>query len=506
MEVVGALDNGTQSTRFIVYDSAARAVASAQLEYAQHTPRPGWLEHDPQDLLATSRECIAKAVAAAQEAVGPVKVKAIGITNQRETTIMWDRRTGQPLYNAVVWSDLRTQDICEAMKAKHGGQDAFRDVTGLPISTYFSAFKARWLLDNVPAVAEAGDNLMFGTVDSWLIYHLTGGADGGVHVTDVSNASRTMLLELSSLTWSARMLEVFDLPAAMMPRLVSNAEIYGHIKDESSPLHGVPIAGCLGDQHAALLGQRCTAGEAKNTYGTGCFMLLNTGPACVASTHGLLSTLAFKLGAAAAPQYALEGSIAVAGRGISWLKDNLGLLDSAKESEAVAGSVEDTGGVYFVPAFSGLYAPHWRSDARGVLVGMTLATARGHVVRAMLEAICFQTKEVLDAMQRDSGLKLTTLRVDGGATANALLMQMQADLLGTPVLRPADQESTALGAALAAGLTVGMWDEAFVFRPEHEDSTASVFQPALSAEDVAPRYRRWQDAVQRSLGLADTGQ
>jgi len=502
MECIGALDNGTQSTRFIVYDAQARAIAQHQVEYEQHTPKPGWLEHDPDDLLATSKECMREALAAAEKAVGPVRVKAIGITNQRETTIIWDRRTGRPLYNAIVWSDLRTQLICEDMKAKHGGQDAFREITGLPISTYFSAFKARWLMDNVPAVAEAGENAMFGTVDSWLIYHLTGGADGGVHVTDVSNAARTMLLELSTLTWSEKMLQVFGLSRAMLPTLVSNSEIYGHIKDSRNPLNGVPIAGCLGDQHAALLGQRCTAGEAKNTYGTGCFMLLNTGPEPVASTHGLLSTLAFKLGANATAHYALEGSIAVAGLGISWLQKNLGLLRNAAESEAVAGEVDDTGGVYFVPAFSGLYAPHWRSDARGVLVGMTLSTARPHVVRAMLEAICFQTKEVLDAMQHDSNLKLTTLRVDGGATANSLLMQMQADILGTPVLRPADQESTALGAALAAGLAVGVWDESFIFKPQHDDSSATTFAPTLTPEQVAPRYRRWQDAVQRSLALS----
>jgi len=379
-------------------------------------------------------------------------------------------------------------------------QEAFRETTGLPISTYFSAFKARWLFENVPDVLAAGSNVMLGTVDSWIIYNLTGGKDGGIHVMDVSNASRTMLLDLASLSWSDRMLEVFGLDRSMLPSLVSNAEVYGSVSDSKHPLHGVLIAGCLGDQHAALLGQRCRTGEAKNTYGSGCFMLLNTGPKMTASTHGLLSTVSFKLGPTAPTQYALEGSIAIAGLGISWLQRNLGVIGSAKESEEVARQVEDTGGVYFVPAFSGLYAPYWRSDARGVLVGMTLSTGRAHVVRAMLESICFQTKAILDAMRQDSGLELASMRVDGGACANDLLMQMQADFLLAPVVRPMYQESTALGAAFAAGLAVGTWDEAFVF--DHSlEGAATIFPPQLSAEQLAPRVAKWKDAVQRSFGL-----
>ncbi|GIM04542.1 hypothetical protein Vretimale_9090 [Volvox reticuliferus] len=463
---IAAIDQGTQSTRVFMFDRDFTPVASHQVDLPQIYPQAGWCEHDPVDIWHTVLECLSRAWedleqrAEAARQPPPLMV-ALGITNQRETTVVWHRITGEPLYNAIVWSDNRTSELCDQLAAIHGGRDAFRSVTGLPISPYFSATKYLWMYENVPAVRAAVDSgdAAVGTIDSWLIWQLTGGASGGSHVTDVTNASRTLLMDLETLDWHEPTLAAFRCPRTVLPRIVSNSEYYGLIiptcateptrgsgwkyygsgapewvQHPLEPLLGVPITGCLGDQMAAMLGQRCRPGEAKNTYGTGCFMLLNTGQRRIASTHGLLTTVAFKLGPEKPVHYALEGSVAVAGSGISWLRDNLGLIDSAAESEVLAASVPDTGGVYFVPAFSGLLAPHWRADARGVLLGMTSFTTRAHVVRAMLEAICFQTREVLDAMRRDAELDehhggLTALRVDGGAAANDLLMQLQADLL-----------------------------------------------------------------------------
>ncbi|EFJ47782.1 hypothetical protein VOLCADRAFT_91722 [Volvox carteri f. nagariensis] len=486
-ECTAALDQGTQSTRVFIFDRDCAPIASHQADLPQIYPQAGWCEHDPMEIWRTVLECLSRAW-------------------ERETTVVWSRTTGRPLHNAIVWLDNRTSELCDKLAAVHGGRDAFRAVTGLPISPYFSATKYLWMYENVPEVRAAVDSgdAAVGTIDSWLIWQLTGGAAGGVHVTDVTNASRTLLMDLDSLEWHESTLEAFRCPRVVLPRIASNAEVYGLI----TPTHatapqlygsgGVPIAGCLGDQMAAMLGQRCRPGEAKNTYGTGCFMLLNTGQRRIASTHGLLTTVAFKLGPDKPTNYALEGSVAVAGLGISWLRDNLGVIGSAAESEVLAASVPDTGGVYFVPAFSGLLAPHWRADARGVLLGMTSFTTRAHVVRAMLEAICFQTREVLDAMRRDAELDehhggLAALRVDGGAAANDLLMQLQADLLQVPVVRPAFRETTSLGAALAAGLAVNMWSK--------EEATA--FQPGVTPAAAGRRYDRWRKAVERALDLAD---
>lgn len=433
-----------------------------------------------------------------------MKVVSLGITNQRETTVVWDRATGKPLYNAVVWLDNRTSAICSAWEERVGGRDYFRPVTGLPISTYFSAFKFQWLYEHVPAVraAAAAGTCLFGTVDSWLIYCLTGDVKGGVHVTDVTNAARTMLMDLGTLQWHQPYVELFGMRPDMLPRIVSNVEVYGHVAE--GPLEGVPISGCLGDQMAAMLGQRCVQGEAKNTYGTGCFMLLNTGPTPQPSKAGLLTTVAFQLGPSQPAQYALEGSVAVAGLGVSWLQSNLGVIEDAQESETLARQVPTTGGVYFVPAFSGLLAPHWDATARGVIAGLSGSSTRAHVVRAMLEAVCYQTREVLDAMKRDAGLQLKALRVDGGATKNNLLMQLQADILQVPVLRPVFQETTSMGAALAAGLAVGFWTLEEVFdHSSQQGSTA--FSPEASTKEADRRYSCWQKAVGLCHGLVQLG-
>ncbi|GFR41737.1 hypothetical protein Agub_g2490 [Astrephomene gubernaculifera] len=513
-DCIAALDQGTQSTRVFLFDKDCNPLASHQVDLPQIYPQAGWCEHDPLEIWRTVLECLSKAWELGQQQMAasgrpPLRMLGLGITNQRETTVVWSRTTGRPLHNAIVWLDTRTSDLCGRLAEQHGGRDAFRGITGLPISPYFSATKYLWLYDHVPEVRAAVDcgDAAVGTVDSWLIWQLTGGAGGGVHVTDVTNASRTLLMDLDSLDWHPPTLAAFRCPREVLPRIVSNAEVYGTITanrhnghregyngrngDQDHPLaafEGVPIAGSLGDQMAAVLGQRCRPGEAKNTYGTGCFMLLNTGGRRIASTHGLLTTLAFKLGPGQPANYALEGSVAVAGLGVSWLRDNLGLIGSAGESGELAASVKDTGGVYFVPAFSGLLAPRWRADARGVLIGMTSFTTRAHVVRAMLEAICFQSREVLDAMRQDAGLQggLAALRVDGGAAANDLLMQLQADLLQVPVLRPAFRETTSLGAALAAGLAVGFWSEEEIF--------ASAASPAAACS-AAASPRRLQTAA-----------
>ncbi|GAB4822772.1 hypothetical protein N2152v2_009818 [Parachlorella kessleri] len=519
MECMGAIDQGTQSTRFFLYNQECSPIASSQIEFQQLYPKSGWVEQDPLTIWESMRTAIQQTMEQAQHEHGEVVVKAIGITNQRETTLVWDRQTGEPLHNAIVWLDNRTSGICHEMYARFGSWDHFRQVTGLPISTYFSAYKLRWLLDNVPEVAEAAKagRCLFGTVDSWLLYKLTGGRDGGIHVTDVVNAARTNLMDVRTLSWHMPTLDVFGISPNMLPEIRSNAEVYGVVKDDG-PLVGVPIAGCLGDQQAALLGQRCRVHEAKSTYGTGCFVLLNTGSEVVDSAHGLLSTVGYKLGPQADTNYALEGSIAIAGQGVSWLRDAMGFIGSAAESEEVAGSVPDTAGVYFVPAFGGLLAPWWRDDARGVILGLTQYTTKAHLVRAMLEAICFQTRDVLEAQRRDAEVhQLKALFVDGGASQNDLLMQaslvqaghvllvvvMLADLLQVPVSRPKNLETTSLGAAIAAGIGVGFWTAEQAFNGLRGAADGTLFKPQVPREDAEQRYTKWLKAVQRSMDLQD---
>lgn len=502
MEVVGSIDQGTQSTRFTLYDRRGKILGAHRVEVQPSCPKPGWCEHDPTIIWNSAVEAIEKCLEGAQKAYGPVKVVSIGITNQRETTVVWDRATGTPLYAAIVWLDCRTSDICKRLMDDVGSKDYFRKVTGLPISTYFSGVKLRWMIENVPAVKEAvaAGTCCFGTIESWLIYNFTGGSNGGVHVTDVSNASRTLMMNLATRQWHEPYLQLFGATPAIMPRIASNVEVFGHVKE--GPLKGVPIGGSLGDQQAAVLGQRCVAGEAKNTYGTGCFMLLNTGNKMVPSTHGLLTTMAWQLGPGKAPQYALEGSVGMGGATISWLRDQLGVIRSAAESESVAASVTDTGGVYFVPAFSGLLAPHWRDDARGIIIGLTGFSTKGHVVRAALEAICFQTKDILDAMRKDANLDgLKRLKVDGGASKNATLMQIQADLLQVDVERPEDQETTSLGAAFAAGLCVGFYTEQQIFKDC--PGATDIFKPEVTPQEAKKRYSKWHKAVVKSMDLGD---
>ena len=433
-------------------------------------------------------------------------VLGVGVTNQRETTVVWCKQTGRPLTNAIVWLDTRTSALCKRLSRQHGGASAFSRITGLPINTYFSVYKYLWMVEHCSAVAEAVEEgrAAFGTIDSWLIYSLTG---GGAHVTDVSNASRTGLMDLQACAWHEPTCAALGVPLHILPSIKSNAEVFGHV--QAGPLQGVPICGCLGDQQAATLGQRCRMGEAKNTYGTGCFLLLNTGPTLVHSSHGLLSTVAFKLGPVAQTQYALEGSVAIAGAGVTWLRDNLGIIASARDVEALAGSAPDAAGVVFVPAFGGLLAPHWRDDARGTICGLTQYSTRSHIARALLEAICFQTREVLDAMTADARscrlhLSLLSLRVDGGASSNNLLMQMQADILGQPVVRPADVETTALGAALAAGVALGLWSGESLLSAHHTREGATEFTPKCSEAERASMYLRWKAAVDRSMGWVNT--
>jgi glycerol kinase len=498
-EYVGALDQGTTSTRFIVFDHGGSVVAAEQREHEQIYPGPGWVEHDPLVIWARCQEVIHGALAKA--GLRATDLAAVGVTNQRETTVVWDRRTGWPIYNAIVWQDTRTAGIIEEL-ARDGGQDRFRSKVGLPLATYFSGPKIRWILDNVSearARAEAGD-LIFGTIDSWVIWNLTGGwskggpSGGGVHVTDVSNASRTMLMDLHTLDWDSEMLAVMGVPRSMLPAIRSSSEVYGHAVGD---LAGVPVAGDLGDQQAALFGQTCFApGEAKNTYGTGCFMLLNTGTAPVASKAGLLTTVGYRIGTEPAV-YALEGSIAIAGALVQWLRDNLGLIATSADVETLARTVDDNGGVYFVPAFSGLFAPYWRSDARGVIAGLTQYVNRGHIARAVLEATAWQTREVLDAMNADSGVALKALKVDGGMVHNELLMQFQADVVGVPVIRPKVAETTALGAAYAAGLAVGFWSSQDELRANWVRDCE--WQPAMDASEREREYRLWKKAVTRTF-------
>ncbi|KAJ7962820.1 Glycerol kinase [Quillaja saponaria] len=511
---IGSIDQGTTSTRFIIYDHSVRPIGSHQVEFTQIYPEAGWVEHDAMEILESVRVCIGKALDKATADGHNVDsgLKAIGLTNQRETTLVWSKSTGCPLYNAIVWMDARTSSVCRKLeKELSGGKTHFLEKCGLPISPYFSAVKLLWLLENVDAVKEAvksGDAL-FGTIDTWLIWNLTGGVKGGLHVTDVSNASRTMLMNLKTLEWDKSILETLKVPGAILPKIVSNSEVIGKIS-AGWPITGIPISGCLGDQHAAMVGQACGKGEAKSTYGTGAFILLNTGEEIITSKHGLLTTLAFKLGPKAPTNYALEGSIAIAGAAVQWLRDSLGIIRSASEIEDLAAQVDSTGGVYFVPAFNGLFAPWWRDDARGVCIGITRFTSKCHIARAVLESICFQVKDVLDSMHRDSGEKEVkndkgefVLRVDGGATVNNLLMQIQADLLGSPVFRPKYIETTALGAAYAAGLAIGFWKEDEIFDKKEKSKNAIVFRPIIDEELRKKKEASWVKAVARTFDLAN---
>ena len=490
---VGALDQGTTSTRFMIFDHAGGVVAIDQKEHEQIYPKPGWVEHDPMEIWTRSVEVIRGALAKA--GIAASDLAAVGVTNQRETTVVWNRRSGKPVYNAIVWQDTRTDRIIGEF-AKDGGQDRLRAKVGLPLATYFSGPKVKWVLDNVEgarARAEAGD-LMFGNIDTWCIWNLTGGVDGGVHVTDVTNASRTMLMNLETLDWDPEILKLMGIPRSMLPAIKASSAVYGRAVGD---LAGVPVAGDLGDQQAALFGQTCfSAGEAKNTYGTGCFMLLNTGTKAVPSKSGLLTTLGYKIGDQPAV-YALEGSIAITGALVQWLRDNLGMIKTSPEIEELAKTVDDNGGVYFVPAFSGLFAPYWKSDARGVIAGLTRYVNKGHIARAVLEATAWQTREVLDAMNADSGVPLTALKVDGGMVYNDLLMQFQADVLGVPVIRPKVAETTALGAAYAAGLAVGFWTAVEDLRQNWAKDKE--WKPKMDETTRQKDYKLWKKAVTRTF-------
>ncbi|MCY4371966.1 MAG: glycerol kinase GlpK [bacterium] len=491
---VGALDQGTTSTRFMIFDRRGGVVASSQREFRQILPEPGWVEHDPVEILETVGAVVAEALSVA--GLTAADLVAVGITNQRETTVVWDRTTGLPLANAIVWQDTRTDKLCSTLAEGHG-IDRFRDRTGLPLATYFSGPKTAWLLanvDGIAAAAEAGTAVM-GTIDSWLVWNLTGGPHGGRHVTDVTNASRTLLMDLDTLDWSDQLLEGIGIPRSMVAGIVPSV---GRIAVGTGVLAGVPISAILGDQHAALFGQACyEPGEAKNTYGTGCFMLMNTGSRKVPSRSGLLTTVGYQI-SGRDPVYALEGSVAVTGALVQWLRDNLGLISASDEVEGLAASVEDNGDVYFVPAFSGLFAPHWRSDARGVIAGLTRFARKGHIARAVLEATAYQTREVLEAMRSDSGVAVGELKVDGGMVVNELLMQFQADILDVPVVRPRVSETTALGAAYAAGLAEGFWDGLDDLRKNWQE--ARRWTPAMRADTREVYYTKWKMAVERSLG------
>ena len=477
----------------MIFDHSGGVVAIDQKEHEQIYPKPGWVEHDPAEIWTRCGEVIRGALAKA--GITASDLAAVGITNQRETAVVWDRKTGKAVYNAIVWQDTRTDTLINGW-AKDGGQDRFRAKVGLPLATYFSGPKVKWILDNVPgaqAKADAGD-LLFGNIDTWCIWNLTGGVSGGVHVTDVSNASRTMLMNLATLDWDPDMLKVMGVPRSMLPAIKASSAVYGKGVGD---LAGIPIAGDLGDQQAALFGQTCfSAGEAKNTYGTSCFMLLNTGTKPVQSKSGLLTTLGYKIGDQPAV-YALEGSIAITGALVQWLRDNLGMIKTSPEIEELAKTVDDNGGVYFVPAFSGLFAPYWKSDARGVIAGLTRYVNKGHIARAVLEATAWQTREVLDAMNSDSGVPLTALKVDGGMVFNDLLMQFQADVLGVPVIRPKVAETTALGAAYAAGLAVGFWKEVEDLRANWQKDHE--WKPKMDAKTREADLKLWKKAVTRTF-------
>jgi len=496
---IAAIDQGTTSSRFIVFDKSGRIVSVAQKEHEQIYPRAGWVEHDPEEIWRRTQEVIAEAMQL--RGFRPKDLAAIGITNQRETTVVWNRKTAIPVHNALVWQDMRVQDTV-AEFARDGGPDRFRDKTGLPLATYFSGLKIRWILNNVPGVrelAETGD-VLFGNIDSFLVWKLTGGPNGGVHVTDVTNASRTQLMDLRTLAWDSELLAAFGIPEKMLPRICSSSEVYGSAQLDA--VKGVPIAGILGDQQAALVGQTCfRPGEAKNTYGTGCFLLMNTGGEPVHSNFGLLTTLAYKAGSKPA-QYALEGSVAITGALVQWVRDNLGLIEKSADIETLARTVDDNGGVYFVPAFSGLYAPYWKTSARGVIAGLTRYANKGHIARAALESTALQTREVVEAMEKDSKIKLEVLRADGGMVENDLLMQFQSDILNLPVVRPVSRAATtALGAVYAAGLAVGYFADMEDLRANW--AVDHTWNPLLEAGQREEIYRLWKKAVTKSFDWVD---
>ncbi|WP_377268782.1 glycerol kinase GlpK [Peterkaempfera sp. SMS 1(5)a] len=501
-DFVGAVDQGTTSSRFMIFDHDGNEVARHQLEHSQVLPRPGWVEHDPVEIWERTNVAMQNAVRRA--GIAATDLAAIGITNQRETTVVWDPRTGQPYCNALVWQDTRTDRIAAALE-RDGHGELIRRRTGLPPATYFSGGKIKWILENVDGVREAAEqgHAVFGTTDSWVLWNLTGGPRGGIHATDVTNASRTMLMDLETLDWDGELLEIFGVPRAMLPVISasSHPEAYGRTRTSRPLRSAVPITGVLGDQQAATVGQVCFgAGEAKNTYGTGNFLLLNTGTRPVRSGHGLITTVCYRFGDQP-PVYALEGSIAVTGSAVQWLRDQLRIITDAAEVERLARTVEDSGGVYFVPAFSGLFAPYWRSDARGAIVGLARYHTNGHLARATLEAICYQSRDVVEAMQQDAGVRLDVLKVDGGVTADELCMQTQADILGVPVSRPVVAETTALGAAYAAGLAVGFWRDTDELREHWHESRR--WQPQWSDRRRADGYAGWKKAVQRTLDWVD---
>ena len=488
-DYIGAIDQGTTSTRFLVFDRAGKIVASAQKEHEQIFPQAGWVEHSPEEIWLRTQEVIAEAME--QRKLRPADLAAIGITNQRETTLLWNRQTGKPVANALVWQDTRVADYIPEY-SRDGGADRFRAKTGLPLATYFSALKVRWILEHVEGAREAAEagELLFGTIDTYLVWHLT-----GLHITDCTNASRTQLMDLKTLDWDEELLSAFGIPRVILPEIRSSSEIYGTAK--LSAIYDVPIAGILGDQQAALVGQTCfSPGEAKNTYGTGCFLLMNTGTEIVQSRHGLLTTVAFQLPGQPA-YYALEGSVAITGALVQWVRDNLGLISKSSEIEALAAQVADNGGVYFVPAFSGLYAPYWKHNARGVIAGLTRYSNKSHIARSVLEAAAFQTREVVDAMEKDSGVPLKVLRTDGGMVENGLLMQFQADILGRNVVRPAVKETTALGASYAAGLATGFYANIDDLRAQW--SVDQTWEPRMDVDEREKMYGFWKKAVTRSF-------
>lgn len=498
-QYVAAIDQGTTSTRCMIFDHSGRVVAVDQLEHQQIFPKAGWVEHDAAEIWGNTRQVCGGALARAD--LDASDIAAVGITNQRETTVVWDKATGEPIYNAIVWQDTRTQAICDELGALGGGAERYRAKTGLPLATYFAGPKARWILDQVDGARERAERgeLAFGTMDTWVLWNATGGTEGGLHVTDPTNASRTLLMNIDTLEWDPELCEEIGVPMAMLPEIRSSSEVYAPIRARGT-FRDVPVAGILGDQQAATFGQACLeVGEAKNTYGTGNFVLLNTGTEKVESKNGLLTTVCYKIGDQ--PQvYALEGSIAVTGSLVQWLRDNLGMISSAPEVEDLAKAVDDNGGAYIVPAFSGLFAPHWRSDARGVIVGLTRYVNKGHIARAVLEATAFQTREVIDAMNADSGVPLTTLKVDGGMVGNEVLMQFQADLLGVEVVRPVVSETTALGAAYAAGLAVGFWSGEQDIRDNWAQD--KVWEPSMDPAERDRLYEEWKKAVTRTFDWA----
>jgi glycerol kinase len=497
-QYIGALDLGTTSNRFIVFDHQGRIIGFDQMEHKQILPRPGWVEHDPMEIWRNSQAVIKGALG--KTGISGNDLVAIGITNQRETAVLWDKNSGRPFYNAIVWQCTRSDDICRRLSAEHG-QDRFREKTGLPIATYFSGPKVRWILDEVPEARTAAQKgtALFGTIESWIIWWLTGGPNGGAHVTDVTNASRTLMMNLKTLDWDDEILNVLDVPRRILPRIVpsSDRNTWGHTAKDGAFNSTIPVCGALGDQQAALVGQTCfDVGEAKNTYGTGCFLLLNTGTAPVTSRHGLLTTVGYQI-RGEKPVYCLEGSIAIAGALVQWLRDNLGLIAAAPDVETLARTVPNNGGAYIVPAFSGLFAPYWRSDARGVIAGLTRFVNKGHLARAVLEASAYQTLEIVEAMNNDSGVALSSLKVDGGMVANELLMQFQADILDVPVIRPAVTETTALGAAYAAGLAVGYWSDAAELRSNW--AVDKTWKPQMDPAERQKGIGDWKKAVARTF-------